>query len=94
MPVRPSQEGPARKQARLGQPIQRASDRVVSGQQNQATSFGEVGLFNVVSLRHMKLTGMTTTERNALTATNGMIIYNSTDNKFQGYENGGWANLI
>ncbi len=37
---------------------------------------------------------MTTTQRNALTATNGMLIYNTTDNKFQGYENGAWANLI
>ena len=36
----------------------------------------------------------TTTERNALTAANGMVIYNTTDNKFQGYENGAWANLI
>lgn len=37
---------------------------------------------------------MTTTERNALAAVNGMLIYNTTDNKFQGYENGAWANLI
>ena len=37
---------------------------------------------------------LTTTQRNALTAANGMVIYNSTDNKFQGYEDGGWANLI
>ena len=37
---------------------------------------------------------LTTTERNALTAANGMVIYNSTDNKFQGYENGAWANLV
>ena len=36
----------------------------------------------------------TTAERDALTAVNGMIIYNSTLNKFQGYENGAWANLI
>lgn len=36
----------------------------------------------------------TTTERDALTAANGMVIYNTTDNKFQGYENGAWANLI
>lgn len=40
------------------------------------------------------LGNMTTTERNALTAANGMIIYNTTDNKFQGYEAGAWANLI
>lgn len=37
---------------------------------------------------------LTTTERNNLTAINGMIIYNSTDNKFQGYEGGTWTNLI
>lgn len=42
----------------------------------------------------IKLSPITTTARNALTASNGMIIYNSTDNKFQAYENGGWANLI
>jgi len=40
------------------------------------------------------LSRMTTTQRNALTAVNGMLIYNSTDNKFQGYENGAWVNLI
>lgn len=32
----------------------------------------------------------TTTERNALTPANGDTIYNSTDNQFQVYENGGW----
>lgn len=36
---------------------------------------------------------LTTTERNALTAANGMVIYNSTANRFQGYQNGGWINL-
>ena len=34
---------------------------------------------------------LTTTERNALTAANGMVIYNSTLNVFQRYENGGWV---
>ncbi len=42
----------------------------------------------------MLLGNMTTTVRDALTAANGMVIYNTTDNKFQGYENGSWANLI
>jgi hypothetical protein len=37
---------------------------------------------------------LTTAERDALAAANGMVIYNTTDNKFQGYENGAWANLI
>jgi hypothetical protein len=91
----PSPEGTERKQLpRLGQPVRQASDQVVSGQQNQAASFGEFGLFGVVYADHMKLTGLTTTERDALIGANGMIIYNSTTNKFQGYENGAWANLI
>lgn len=42
----------------------------------------------------MLLGNMDTTARDALVAANGMIIYNTTDNKFQGYENGSWANLI
>ena len=42
----------------------------------------------------VQLASMTTTQRNSLSAANGMIIYNTTDNKFQGYENGSWADLI
>jgi sugar lactone lactonase YvrE len=37
---------------------------------------------------------MTTTQRDALAAVNGMMIYNTTLNKFQGYENSAWVNLI
>jgi hypothetical protein len=37
---------------------------------------------------------LTTTERNALTPENGMIIYNTSTNKFQGYENSAWVDLI
>lgn len=37
---------------------------------------------------------LTTAQRDALTAVNGDVIYNTTDNKFQGYESGAWANLI
>lgn len=35
----------------------------------------------------------TTTQRNALTPAVGMIIYNTTDNKFQGYQNTGGTTL-
>jgi hypothetical protein len=35
----------------------------------------------------------TTTQRNALTAQNGMVIYNTTDGKFQGRQAGVWINL-
>lgn len=38
---------------------------------------------------------VTSTERDALTnITNGMIIYNTTTNKFQGRENGAWVNFV
>ena len=49
---------------------------------------------NAQVTQELLLGNMTTTERDALTAANGMIIYNTTLNKFQGYENGAWANLI
>jgi hypothetical protein len=41
----------------------------------------------------VQLASMTTTQRNALTATNGMVIYNTTDNKFQGYANSTWVDF-
>jgi hypothetical protein len=48
----------------------------------------------VVQNGTFRFPSFTTTERNSLTPTNGDVIYNTTDNKFQGYENGAWANLI
>ena len=36
---------------------------------------------------------LTTTQRNALTAAVGMIIYNTSDSKFQGYAGSTWVNL-
>ncbi len=40
------------------------------------------------------LTRLTTTQRDALTPVDGMLIYNSTTNSFQGYQAGSWQNLI
>jgi len=37
---------------------------------------------------------LTTAQRDAITAFNGMVVYNTTTGKFQGYEAGAWVNLI
>lgn len=42
----------------------------------------------------IKMASFSTAERDNLIAENGDIIYNSSTNKFQGYENGSWVNLI
>jgi len=49
---------------------------------------------NIVSSGYNQFGSLTTGARNALTASNGMVIYNSSLNKFQGYENGAWVNLV
>ena len=75
-------------------------DETTQGQQNAANFFGQTALVGAADIdtlaigSTLRVANLTTTERNALTAANGMIIYNTTDNKFQGYENGGWANMI
>jgi len=51
-------------------------------------------LGNAKATGFVQFGSLTTTERNALTAANGMVIYNTSDNKFQGYENGAWVNLV
>jgi hypothetical protein len=47
----------------------------------------------IVSGSQFRLPSFTTTERNTLTASNGDLIYNTTANKIQGYQNGAWINL-
>jgi hypothetical protein len=42
----------------------------------------------------IKMASFSTAERDLLVPQNGDIIYNSSTNKFQGYENGSWVNLI
>jgi hypothetical protein len=41
----------------------------------------------------IRLTAVTTTERDALPAVDGTIVYNSTTGKFQGRAAGGWVDL-
>lgn len=55
---------------------------------------GSVTGTDVVATSTFQFPGLTTAERDALTPVNGMMIYNTSINKFQGYENGGWVNLV
>ena len=55
----------------------------------QPLTGGQV-IFNAGITKHL---GITTTARDALTPENGMIIYNSTTNKFQGRAGGTWVDL-
>ena len=81
------------------------NDLVVSGAiQSEGSGIPEVfsdneifltaGTRVIVNQGPLKMATFTTTERDLLSAQNGDIIYNTTTNKFQGYENGAWANLI
>jgi len=59
------------------------------------TMTASTGSFNMITTEGALIVPrLTTTQRDALTAVNGMILYNTTTNKFQGYENGAWTNLI
>lgn len=65
----------------------------LSSDSNILLQANTTGVVNVTQSR-FRLASLTTAQRDALTAVNGDLIYNSTLNKFQGYENGAWANLI
>ena len=46
-----------------------------------------------VDTKPIGLANLTTTQRNALTAANGDVIYNTTDSKIQAYAGGSWVDL-
>lgn len=48
---------------------------------------------NITAPGFIQFGSFTKTARDQLPASNGMVIYNITSNKFQGYQNGAWINL-
>lgn len=48
----------------------------------------------VITRSPLRLAQFTVAQRDQISAQNGDLIYNTTANKLQGYENGGWVNLI
>lgn len=57
---------------------------VQGGANKRTTTQGVADLFR-------KAPQLTTAQRDALTAVNGMIIYNTDDGDFQGYKNAAWV---
>ena len=49
---------------------------------------------NIKSVSQVIFAGMTTTERNSLTPSAGMVIYNSSTNKLQCYNGSSWNDLF
>lgn len=47
----------------------------------------------IISSSAFRLASFTTSDRNLLTSENGDLIYNTTVNRFQGYQNGIWINI-
>lgn len=47
----------------------------------------------IVNEKYITVPTVTTTERNALTAANGMLVYDTTLNQFYKYENGAWSSF-
>ena len=71
-----------------------ASNLDVEGE-TRSTSFigNSVRVNNVEVGETVLFPSLTTTERNALTASNGMVVYNETTNKLQAYAGGSWTDL-
>jgi len=67
--------------------------RYLHGDDGVPTILSGLAIDNTDGDEYLKLPSLTTTQRDALTPANGMVIYNSTTNEFNKYENGGWADL-
>lgn len=48
---------------------------------------------NITLTSALSLANISTTQRASISPSNGMLIYNNTYNKFQGYANGVWGNI-
>lgn len=71
--------------------IDNAGRLIVGGSTSASGSSAGIELQSTTTA--LLLSRMTTTQRDAMTPINGMIIYNTTTNTIQGYQNSAWSNL-
>jgi len=57
------------------------------------TEIATISSTGIVAAKFIQFGSYTTTQRNAISAANGMVVYNSTTNKFQGHAGGSWVDL-
>jgi hypothetical protein len=69
------------------------NDNTISSDSNADINLSAGGTGNIVAQSPFIAATFTTTQRNSLTAVNGMMIYNSTTNQLEGRENGAWVSL-
>jgi hypothetical protein len=66
---------------------------ISTDQTNQDLTLDPNGTGNISAQRPLILASFTTVQRDALTGVNGMLIYNTDNNQFEGHENGVWVSL-
>lgn len=74
-----------------------SADIIIATRNGNINTYEEVIRFKAdkgtIAKSYVQFGSLTSVERDALTPANGMVIYNTTNNKFEGYQNSGWINL-
>ena len=73
--------------------VEESSDEDIIRFDVAGSEIANISSTGIVSNKFIQFGSYTTTQRNAISAANGMVVYNSTTNKFQGYAGGSWVDL-
>lgn len=68
--------------------------KVIANQEKRLKALETGNLITTLKLGDDGILRVPRKDADPSTATNGEIYYNTTTNKFRGYENGAWVNLV